>query len=108
MASCSLSLSSLQGFRNELGKLEKPESLTPKIAEKNARCREIQHEINRLAQQQRELGAEKQQYEDQIRSRSCLIPRPLSFNYVALVSFPGQFYGCPTPYTCGTLSCQQS
>ena len=75
----SSSSSLLQGFRNELGKLEKPESLTPKITEKNTRCRGIQHEINRLAQQQRELGAEKQQYEDQIRGGCCLIPKPLSF-----------------------------
>ncbi len=48
--------------------LEPAESLTPKIAQKNVLIREIQTKQGTIADRQRELYLEKQEYEDVLRS----------------------------------------
>ena len=42
--------------------------MQPKIAEMSTRIREIQWDINNIGEQQRRIAAERQPYEDHIRS----------------------------------------
>ena len=59
-----------QSYKSELEKLEPPETIQPRIAEKNARMREIQREIGKIGTEQQSLHMERQQHDDQIRRES--------------------------------------
>ena len=59
-----------QVFSKNLSELETWEMLQPRVAEKNRALRDIQQRTNEVKLEQERIGAEKQQYEDQIRSLS--------------------------------------
>lgn len=57
----------IEGFKKQLEELEPTESLTPKIADKNAAIRQINQSIGQINEQQQELHQEVQQQEERIR-----------------------------------------
>lgn len=57
----------IEGFRRDLEELEPTESLTPKIAARNAGIRSVHQRISGLADQQREMAEERLQHQDILR-----------------------------------------
>lgn len=57
----------LQGFQDQLEELESPETLNPKIAEKNAAIRHINQEHEEISEKQGQILGQKREIDDIIR-----------------------------------------